>query len=532
MVCDEDSIKTITIMKFNLTAFTIFISLISLNAQDYLNQKYDREKLIIDKLTLGCVNIDPLDTFVKIGNIFNFNDDTLEVLGVDTFFKGETTLKFEYYTNCTQISNKEGKFTAFFNGYLLYDRYGNYEELTILKEPIFGHRGHLGVNRSMILPYPGKDSTYVLLTPWKHVEDPDFEVLNATAIAGIIFREQNDGKLKILDFLPEIVKGNFCFIGTMSAVRHANGQDWWIVAPQRLDNKMHTILFTKNGFFKSNIQETKYVTGDFSNNPEFSPDGQWYTRTHVNVLSQWHNISTIQFYNFNRCSGIFEDQIEFEMNYEDTSNVVQVIFEKNSRYFYITSMLSLYQGDIQSEDIKASLIKVGKSRPLMWDEHMLIGAGFLAPDDKIYIFDGRPNFYGSIINNPSERGLACDFQYEYRTFPACTGVDFGNLPNFNLGPLDGSPCDTLGLDNTLAVEKNTKSHTVFNIYPNPSNSLIHTDYNFERKDLKMKILDFRGKVILNEHAISLKTGIDISDIAPGVYFVIIEGMPVKKMIKI
>ena len=382
------------------------------------------------------------------------------------------------------------------------------------------------------MPYPGKDSTYVLLTPWKHVEDPDFEVLNATAIAGIIFREQNDGKLKILDFLPEIVKGNFCFIGTMSAVRHANGQDWWIVAPQRLDNKMHTILFTKNGFFKSNIQETKYVTGDFSNNPEFSPDGQWYTRTHVNVLSQWHNISTIQFYNFNRCSGIFEDQIEFEMNYEDTSNVVQVIFEKNSRYFYITSMLSLYQGDIQSEDIKASLIKVGKSRPLMWDEHMLIGAGFLAPDDKIYIFDGRPNFYGSIINNPSERGLACDFQYEYRTFPACTGVDFGNLPNFNLGPLDGSPCDTLGLDNTLAVEKNTKSHTVFNIYPNPSNSLIHTDYNFERKDLKMKILDFRGKVILNEHAISLKTGIDISDIAPGVYFVIIEGMPVKKMIKI
>ena len=48
----------------------------------------------------------------------------------------------------------------------------------------------------------------------------------------------------------------------------------------------------------------------------------------------------------------------------------------------------------------------------------------------------------------------------------------------------------------------------------------------------MKLLDFKGKIIMNENAISLKTGIDISDIAPGVYFVIIEGMPVKKMIKI
>jgi len=315
-------------MKIFLSIFFVLVFSIQLKSQDYLNQKYDREKLILDRLTLGCLNLDPLDTLVRIGNIFNFHDDTLKVLGVDTFFKGETTLKFEYYTNCTQISNKEGNFTAFFNGGFLYDRYGNFEDLTMLKETVYGHRGHLGINRSLILPYVGRDSTYILLTPWNHVEDPDYEVLNPTSIAGVVFREENNGKLKVLDFIPEIIKGNFCFFGTMSAVRHANGRDWWIVAPQRLDNKVHTFLFTKDGFINKNTQETKYVTGDVSNNPEFSPDGQWYTRTHVEVLTQWHNKSTIQFYKFNRCSGIFEDQIEFEMDYEDTSNVVQVIFEK------------------------------------------------------------------------------------------------------------------------------------------------------------------------------------------------------------
>ncbi len=519
-------------MKILTNIFIILISSSKLLSQDYIHQLYDKQKLIIDKITLGCPNLDSNDKLIRIGNLFDFHDDTLKIIGVDTFFTGETSLKYEYYTNSAQICNKEGKFTAFYNGQYLFDRYGNREELKMLKEGNLGYPGYLGVNRSLILPFIGSDSTYILLTPSTHVNDPKFDVINASSIAGVTFKEMPDGKLKILEFLPDIITGFFCLQGALSAVRHANGRDWWIVAPERLDNKVHTFLITKDGFINKTIQETKYVTGDVSNNPEFSPDGQWYTRTHVEVISQWHNKSTIQFYKFNRCSGIFEDQIEFEMDYEDTSNVVQVIFEKNSRYFYITSMLSLYQGDIQAEDIKSSLIKVGKSRPLMWDEHMLIGAGFLAPDDKIYIFDGRPNFYGSIINNPSERGLACDFQYEYRTFPACTGVDFGNLPNFNLGPLDGSPCDTLGLDNPLAVEKDTKKHIEYNIYPNPTNSLIHTDYNFERKDLKMKILDFRGKIILNEHAITLKTGIDISDIAPGVYFVIIEGMPVKKMIKI
>jgi len=519
-------------MKIFLSIFFVLVISIQLKSQDYLNQNFDRQKLIIDKLTLGCVNIDPSDTLVKIGNIFNFNDDTLEVLGVDTFFKGETSLKFSYYTNCTQISNKEGKFTAFYNGDFLFDRYGNYQELTMFKEPNFGYLGHLGVNRSLILPYPGKDSTYVLLTPWKHVEDSKFEVLNPTAIAGIIFKEEKNGKLKILDFLPEIIKGNFCFFGAMSSVRHANGQDWWIVAPQRLDNKIHTILFTKNGFTYSNTQDTKYVTGDVSNNPEFSPDGQWYTRTHVEVLTQWHNKSTIQFYKFNRCSGIFEDQIEFEMDYEDTSNVIQVIFEKNSRYFYITSVLSLYQGDIQAEDIKSSLIKVGKSRPLMWDEHMVIGAGFLGPDDKIHIFDGRPNFYGSIINKPSERGLACDFQYEYRTFPACTGVDFGNLPNFNLGPLDGSPCDTLGLDNPLSINKEKHIEKNILFYPNPVKDFLRAKINeYEVNDL-VRILDITGRLVWQGNASTFKDGINVINFNPGIYHVLLDGRFAGRFVKI
>ncbi len=520
-------------MKYIIFIFTNIVTIFCLKAQDYKNQRYDRERIILDLLTLGCSNIDANDQFIKVGSLMDFNNDSLELSAVDTFFSWETELKYYQFSNSAQICNKEGKFTAFYNGVYLFDRYGNREELTMFKESPDEYPQFKWFNRSVILPYIGKDSTYLLLTPSDHVNDPNYDVITATSISGLSFRELPDGKLKILEFIPDIIHGKFCPMGTMSAVRHANGRDWWIIAPERLKKNVHTFLFTPNGFFNKGEQSTKDTTADFTFAPGFSPDGQWYTRTDVRSITQNSKIGTIQFYKFNRCNGLFEDQITFDLDFEDTASVVQVIFEKNSRYFYVMNYLTIYQGDIQATDIKGSLVKIAKSLPLeQFGTHMCFGAGFLGPDDKIHIFDGRPLFYGSTINNPSERGAACNFEYENVIYPACTSISFGNMPNFNLGPLDGSPCDTLGLDNPLAVDKETKKHIEYNIYPNPSNSLIHTDYNFERKDLKMKILDYRGKVILNGHAISLKTGIDISDIAPGVYFVIIEGMPVKKMIKI
>ena len=60
-------------MKIFLSIFFVLVFSIQLKSQDYLNQRYDRQKLILDKLTLGCVNLDPLDTLIRIGNLFDFN---------------------------------------------------------------------------------------------------------------------------------------------------------------------------------------------------------------------------------------------------------------------------------------------------------------------------------------------------------------------------------------------------------------------------------------------------------------------------
>ena len=60
-------------------------------------------------------------------------------------------------------------------------------------------------------------------------------------------------------------------------------------------------------------------------------------------------------------------------------------------------------------------------------------------------------------------------------------MGLGNMPDFNLGPLDGSSCDTLGLDNPLNTIRPFTADKDFSIYPNPSTGLIKINgpQNFE-----------------------------------------------------
>jgi hypothetical protein len=52
-----------------------------------------------------------------------------------------------------------------------------------------------------------------------------------------------------------------------------------------------------------------------------------------------------------------------------------------------------------------------------------------------------------VIHSPDEPGEACQYQQHGITLPTYNSKSIPNHPNYRLGPLDGSPCDTLGLDN-------------------------------------------------------------------------------------
>ena len=57
------------------------------------------------------------------------------------------------------------------------------------------------------------------------------------------------------------------------------------------------------------------------------------------------------------------------------------------------------------------------------------------------------NKHYNYINFPNRTGMGCQFVQHGLLLPMQNAYTTPNFPNYRLGPLDGSPCDTLGLDN-------------------------------------------------------------------------------------
>ena len=73
----------------------------------------------------------------------------------------------------------------------------------------------------------------------------------------------------------------------------------------------------------------------------------------------------------------------------------------------------------------------------------------LAPDNKIYVQHALSGGFTdmSLINFPYRQGMDCQYEQNVLNTPGYYASTAHNIPNFRLGPLDGSDCDTLGIDN-------------------------------------------------------------------------------------
>lgn len=124
-----------------------------------------------------------------------------------------------------------------------------------------------------------------------------------------------------------------------------------------------------------------------------------------------------------------------------------VSFSPNSRYFYVTSSTFILQADTWASDIASTLDTVafydGYADPLP--------ATFFAmqpgPDGRIYITTNNETKVLHYINQPNEASDSCEVVQHGLQLASYNRFTSPHFPNYRLGPLDGSPCDTLGLDN-------------------------------------------------------------------------------------
>ena len=125
-----------------------------------------------------------------------------------------------------------------------------------------------------------------------------------------------------------------------------------------------------------------------------------------------------------------------------------VAISPNSRFAYCSTYEHLYQYDLWAEDIGASKVLLaeydGYISPFQPTRFF---AAQLAPDGKIYMCAQAPVDILHVIHQPDQLGQAARVEQHGVRLPTLNRYTLPNNPNYRLGSIDGSPCDTLGIEN-------------------------------------------------------------------------------------
>ncbi|MCB0594866.1 MAG: T9SS type A sorting domain-containing protein, partial [Phaeodactylibacter sp.] len=87
--------------------------------------------------------------------------------------------------------------------------------------------------------------------------------------------------------------------------------------------------------------------------------------------------------------------------------------------------------------------------------------------------------------------------------------------------IDGSPCDTLGIDNLVAVEEVERAEQAeLAVYPNPAGESFTVEYGREpHLGQRVVITDITGRPMFNQSFQGKNTEINTSAFPPGLYLV-------------
>ena len=244
--------------------------------------------------------------------------------------------------------------------------------------------------------------------------------------------------------IEELVKS-----GALQACRHANGRDWWIIVISEDNTTYFTFLLDHKGIKLINEQNIGKEHLEFdANNATFSHKGDKYA---VNDGNYWDSTGVISVFDFDRCTGLLSNPFFDTLVIPEASVGQGIAFSPDDRYLYVNNMNDLYQYDMNDLTIPRVHLATydGFQSDPAWPGFTTTQFGFwgYGPDGRLYNVSGAASAkHMHIMDYPNGAGEACSFRQHALKIPN-NPWSIPNFPHYRLGPLDGSPCDTLGIDN-------------------------------------------------------------------------------------
>lgn len=258
--------------------------------------------------------------------------------------------------------------------------------------------------------------------------------------------------------------------GDIIATRHANGRDWWVVTFEENSARYFSYLLDPGGIALHHEGTVDSIIRTGLGQSVFSPLGNYMARMDAISFDEGQFVTLLS---FDRCMGTLRRLHTLQL---ENAPFTGLAFSSNERLLYADSREHLWQWDLWADDIPASQTLIDTFDGFVqpgWFE-MRFGPMMQTPDNRIYIVPpaGSSEFMHT-IERPDLPGKECRFIQHNVNLTKPNGRSAPNIPNFRLGPLDDSPCDTLGLDNHPVARWRYEEN-----YPGYRYDILFTDMSF------------------------------------------------------
>ncbi len=259
---------------------------------------------------------------------------------------------------------------------------------------------------ALIVPRPGSDHLFYLFT----VDDFHFDslangfrysVVDMCRDAGLgdVVREEKN--ILLLDTVAE----------KQTAVRHANGQDYWVIVHKFYSDAFYAYPVTDNGIGSPVVSHTGsmhppvgFGSGAAIGQLKASPDGH-----KLAIVCANSNENVAEYLAFDNSTGTVSDPVSLQLN--PVWNCYGASFSPDNSKLYISSSLNgngVYQFDLTAGGGDPDAVALSRVQ-------VASGGNFLgmqlAVDGKIYVVRSPflNNPFVDVINAPNTAGAGCDY---------------------------------------------------------------------------------------------------------------------------
>ncbi len=358
------------------------------------------------------------------------------------------------------------------------------------------------------LPIPKSDDIYYLFHQAVVFQtQPVLDAFVNKQYFSIIDMNQNGGVGEVSE-KNKLILEDTLQSGDLTAVQHANNEDWWVMMPKRHSNKYFRALFTANGvegIFEQEIGDPTTPGSNGGGQAMFTPDGTKYVK--------YNPVNGIFIFDFDRETGELSNYQHVAVK-GDSAFAGGAAISANSRFLYISAETKFFQFDLEADDIAASQVFLDEYDGFQSPFAATFRLCQLAPDCKIYCACGNSADVLHVVNNPDEKGFACDFVQHGVQLAEYNSFSIPNFPNYRLGT--GQPaCMPVAAGEVEEVEAGVL------VYPNPARGQVAVVFPQPLPhSSEVMLFNAVGTRVLQQ---SLKPGeteteIDLSGLPDGLYF--------------